>query len=85
MLSSLLERIAPVGGANRPTRPTPATGPDITSRASHVEPDRDGYWWADMGPSGRPMLGPYGSRPEALGAEREWLLERKQAGGHNPT
>ena len=55
------------------------------TRASHVELDADGYWWADMGPSGRPMLGPYGSRPEALGAEREWLLERKQAGGHNPT
>ena len=44
------------------------------TRASHVEPDRDGYWWADMGPSGGPVLGPYGSRSEALGAEREWLL-----------
>ena len=20
------------------------------TRASHVEPDRDGFWWADMGP-----------------------------------
>ena len=44
------------------------------TRASHVEPDRDGNWWADMGPSGGPVLGPYGSRSEALGAEREWLL-----------
>jgi hypothetical protein len=44
------------------------------TRASHVEPDRDGFWWADMGPSGGPVLGPYGSRSEALGAEREWLL-----------
>jgi hypothetical protein len=44
------------------------------TRASHVEPDRDGYWWADMGPSGGPMLGPYVSRSEALGAEREWLM-----------
>jgi hypothetical protein len=43
------------------------------TRASHVEPDRDGFWWADMGPSGGPVLGPYGSRTEALGAEREWL------------
>ena len=42
-------------------------------RASHVEPDRDGFWWADMGPSGGPVLGPYGSRSEALQAEREWL------------
>jgi hypothetical protein len=42
-------------------------------RASHVEPDRDGYWWADMVPSGGPVLGPYGSRSEALGAETGWL------------
>jgi hypothetical protein len=44
------------------------------SRASHVEPDRDGYWWADMGPVDGPVLGPYGNRSEALGAERDWLL-----------
>ena len=44
------------------------------TRASHVEPDRDGFWWADMGPVGGPFLGPYGSRSEALAAEREWLL-----------
>jgi len=43
------------------------------TRASHVEPDREGLWWADMGPSGGPVLGPYGSRTEALGAERGWL------------
>ena len=40
------------------------------TRASHVEPDRDGFWWADMGP----VLGPYGSRSEALRVEREWLM-----------
>ena len=44
------------------------------TRASHVEPDRDGFWWADMGPVLGPVLGPYGSRTEALGAEREWLM-----------
>jgi hypothetical protein len=44
------------------------------TRASHVEPDRDGFWWADMGPVDGPVLGPYGSRSEALEAEREWLL-----------
>jgi hypothetical protein len=43
------------------------------TRASHVEPDAEGFWWADMGPSGGPVLGPYGSRSEALGAERGWL------------
>jgi hypothetical protein len=46
------------------------------TRASHVEPDAEGYWWADMGPSGGPVLGPYGSRTEALGAERGWLAGR---------
>ena len=44
------------------------------TRASHVEPDRDGFWWADMGPVDGPVLGPYGSRSEALEAEREWLI-----------
>jgi hypothetical protein len=44
------------------------------TRASHVEPDRDGFWWADMGPVDGPMLGPYCSRSEALMAERGWLL-----------
>ena len=44
------------------------------TRASHVEPDRDGFWWADMGPVDGPVLGPYVSRSEALDAEREWLL-----------
>ena len=46
------------------------------TRASHVEPDADGYWWADMGPSGGPVLGPFRSRTAALGAEREWLAAR---------
>jgi hypothetical protein len=44
------------------------------TRASHVEPDSDGNWRADMGPSGGPMLGPFGNRSEALAAERGWLV-----------
>ena len=47
------------------------------TRASHVEPDTEGFWWADMGPVDGPVLGPYGSRSEALGAEREWLLTNR--------
>ena len=43
------------------------------TRASHVEPDKDGYWWADMGPVGGPTPGPFRSKSEALGAERGWL------------
>jgi hypothetical protein len=45
------------------------------TRASHVEPDAEGFWWADMGPSGGPVLGPYGSRSEALKAEIRWLAD----------
>jgi hypothetical protein len=43
------------------------------ARASHVEPDAEGYWWADTGPSGGPLLEPFGNWSEALGAERGWL------------
>jgi len=46
------------------------------TRASHVEPDADGYWWADIGPVDGPVLGPFRSRSEALGAERGWLVGR---------
>ena len=28
-------------------------------RASHVEPDEQGRWWADLGPVGGPRLGPF--------------------------
>ena len=49
------------------------------TRASHVEPDAEGYWWADMGPTAGPLLGPYASRGEALGAERAWLTKRSEA------
>jgi len=44
------------------------------TRASHVEPDRNGFWWADMGPVGGPVLGPFRSRTKALEAERGWLI-----------
>ena len=27
------------------------------TRASHVEPDSGGFWWADMGPVDGPVLG----------------------------
>jgi hypothetical protein len=49
--------------------------PTIT-RASHVEPDRDGRWRTDLTPVGGPVLGPYGRRSEALEAEHAWLERR---------
>jgi hypothetical protein len=42
-------------------------------RASHVEPDDDGQWWADLSPVNGPRLGPYTCRSQALAAEQGWL------------
>ena len=50
-------------------------------RASHVEPDEHGHWWADMAPTGGPKLGPFALRSLAVEAETQWLarsfLDRK--------
>jgi hypothetical protein len=48
-------------------------GPLSISRASHVEPDPQGRWQADLSPVGGPVLGPYDKRSEALEAEVAWL------------
>lgn len=45
-------------------------------RASHVEPDVDGRWNADLAPVGGPVLGPFDLRSEAITAETHWLDER---------
>jgi hypothetical protein len=50
-----------------------ALGRPAITRASHVEPDADGHWWADLSPVEGPSLGPYQRRTEALGAEQNWL------------
>jgi hypothetical protein len=42
-------------------------------RASHVEPDEAGRWWADLAPVGGPRLGPFRLRSAALQAETAWL------------
>jgi hypothetical protein len=52
-----------------------ALGNPAIVRASHVEPDRQGRWHADLGPVGGPVLGPFGRRSEALAAEAAWLEE----------
>lgn len=43
------------------------------ARASHVEPDSQGHWWADLAPVNGPKLGPFRRRSEALEAEVAWL------------
>jgi hypothetical protein len=48
-------------------------GSPAISRASHVEPDQHGRWWADLSPVDGPMLGPFPNRSEALAAEHAWL------------
>ena len=42
-------------------------------RASHVEPDANGRWWADLSPVSGPKLGPFARRTEALTAEQHWI------------
>jgi len=50
-----------------------ALGNPAISRASHVEPDEQGRWSADLSPVSGPVLGPFDHRSEALEAEQAWL------------
>jgi hypothetical protein len=50
-------------------------GRPVIARASHVEPDAEGRWTADLSPVRGPVLGPFTRRSEALEAERAWLDE----------
>lgn len=50
-----------------------ALGAPTITRASHVEPDAAGRWWADLGPVAGPRLGPFPLRSQALAAELDWL------------
>ena len=45
----------------------------VIERASHVEPDEQGRWWADLGSVNGPKLGPFALRSQALAAEKDWL------------
>ena len=47
------------------------------TRASHVEPDSAGKWYADLAPVDGPRLGPFALRSEALAAERDWLNQHR--------
>ena len=50
-----------------------ALGRLAITRASHVEPDEEGRWHADLRPGLGPVLGPFAGRSEALAAEVAWL------------
>lgn len=60
-----------------------ALGSVSIERASFVEPDDSGRWWADLAPVNGPRLGPFPLRSAALDAEKKWLednLAGKQPG-----
>jgi hypothetical protein len=48
-------------------------GRPMIARASHVEPDEQGHWIADLTPVSGPILGPFCQRSQALAAEQTWL------------
>ena len=50
-------------------------GTTIITRASHVEPDESGQWYADIVDG--PKLGPFTRRSKALAAEVAWLTEHR--------
>ena len=50
-----------------------ALGSPAIARASHVEPDQHGRWWADLSAVGGAVLGPFQNRSGALAAEHSWL------------
>lgn len=55
----------------------PALGSLIIARASHVEPDANGRWFANLQPVDGPMLGPFTLRSQALAAEQAWLEQHR--------
>ena len=50
-----------------------AIGTPIIIRISHVEPDQQGRWQADLSPVGGPVLTGFALRSDALAAEQAWL------------
>jgi hypothetical protein len=61
-----------------------ALGAVVIRRASHVEPDPEGKWWADLAPVGGLLLGPFARRSEALAAEAGWLEAHWLVAGQAP-
>ena len=64
--------------------PLDSLGSLTLRRASHVEPDVNGAWSADLSPSGGPNLGPFPTRSLALVAETNWLTQHVLTNTRNP-
>src|SRR5437763_15895923 len=76
MERAMLLRIDPSGGVSclyGEAIDLTTLGQVTIRRASHVEPDASGRWYADLSPVGGPCLGSFARRSEALDAERLWL------------
>ncbi len=58
---------------NDELQPLLGLGQATVQRASHVEPNNDGEWIADLSPVHGPTLGPFPLRQQALQAEIAWL------------
>ena len=54
-----------------------ALGKPLIQRASQVEPDHLGLWWADLGLSNGPKIGPFARRIDAIAAEIAWLEKHR--------
>lgn len=54
-------------------------GRQSIERASHVEPDHEGRWTAQL--IGGPRLGPFDRRSDAIAAEIAWLEVNLVSGG----
>ena len=52
-------------------------GKPLVQRASHVEPDDLGLWWADLSLSNGPKLGPFSKRVDAIASEIAWLQKHR--------
>ena len=52
-------------------------GKTLVKRASNVEPDHLGLWWADLSLSKGPKLGPFAKRADAIAAEVRWLEKHR--------
>ena len=52
-------------------------GKTLVQRASHVEPDDLGLWYADLSLSGGQKIGPFARRADAIAAEIAWLEKHR--------
>ena len=52
-------------------------GKPLVQRASLVEPDLLGLWWADLSLSNGPKIGPFARRTDAIAAEIAWLEKHR--------